>query len=141
MGISSGLNIKYSDASSVREERKAGFRDSVFKKNPLKRYFIVVDCGIDASCLMKAISNEAKKTSNGDAQMEQDINDKLNNAFGFQSEVDKIVETTNKNEVIVTSESITEEEPSDIDKIVQLTSDPLSISEGIALEIIKKCQE
>ena len=137
MGVSAGLDVKYSDSSFVKTEKKAGFRDTGFKKNPLKRYFIVVDCGIDASCLMKAISNEAKKTSNGDAQMEQDINDKLNNAFGFQSEVDKIVEAANKSDIIVTTEPSKPTELSEIDKIVELTSDPLSISEGI----IKECQE
>lgn len=120
LGISSGLDVTINNGTFAKADAKKGFRATGFKKDPLKRIFIVVDCAINTNTLVEAITKEAKKAAYGDTTKEDEIALKIKNELGI-SEVDKVVESVNAVPVNVVPDSRVTEEDSDIDKIINMT--------------------
>lgn len=90
IGVSAGLHVIINNATSAKTEPKDGFRSMTFKKNPLKRYFIIIDCKTNSDILIKSIKKETQKANQGDSEKANMLADQITSSLGL-SDVDKVV--------------------------------------------------
>lgn len=91
IGLAAGADFTWNDGTSGQMPAHKGFRAMTYKKNPIHRYMIVIDCMNNMSVIAKAINDEAKAASGGDAEKEKEIANHLYMSMGINP-IDDIAE-------------------------------------------------
>lgn len=61
IGIATGLNIKFDNKNNFKIPPKKGFREIKFKKDPSRRFILIIDFYADKNSLLKSIKSETSK--------------------------------------------------------------------------------
>jgi hypothetical protein len=81
IGLAAGADFTFNDGIEGKIEARTGFRTMSFRKNPLKRYVLVIDCINDMEVLLKAVKDEAKVAAKGDETKAAEFEEKLREAL------------------------------------------------------------
>lgn len=90
IGYAAGLDATINNGNFATEPPRKGFRSSGFKKDPCRRFFVVVDCITNSQVLSEAVNNEAKKLAGGDTAKENILQSQIKEALNL-NDIDTVV--------------------------------------------------
>lgn len=85
LGVASAADISFNDSTSYTMEARPGFRASQIKKDPCKRYVLVVDGLVNATVLMEEIKRKAAAISGGNTEVADRITAQMASGLGISS--------------------------------------------------------